>query len=117
MTATPGDVSVAARMKAFQDGIEKMLWVQPRGELIWKTTKKSFINVPLAYLPDLLQNAAKRHPHLVDQKTQSLRIGPIPEGTPINLIANANLDPGLSVGVKRAKLLGAIIDTLATTSR
>jgi hypothetical protein len=113
MTATPGDVSVQARLEAFQDGIEKMLWIQPRGTLIWKTTKKSFINVPLAYLPDLLQDAVKRHPHLVDQKTQSLKLGPIPEGTPINLLANTNLDRGLSNGVKRAKLVGAIVDVLA----
>ena len=113
MKATPDDVSVAARMKAFQDGIEKMLWIQPRGTLIWKTTKKSFINVPLPYLPDILQSAVKRHPHLIDTRTQSLRLGPIPEGTPINLVANTNLDPGLVVGIKRVELLGAIIDTLA----
>ncbi|MCU1244233.1 MAG: hypothetical protein JWN02_143, partial [Acidobacteria bacterium] len=31
MKATPGDVKVPARMKAFQDGMEKMLWIQPRG--------------------------------------------------------------------------------------
>jgi hypothetical protein len=47
----PGDVSVAARMKAFQDGIEKMLWIQPRGKLIWKTSKKSYINLPLPISP------------------------------------------------------------------
>jgi hypothetical protein len=110
-TAMPGDVSVAARMKAFQDGIEKMLWIQPRGTLIWKTTKKSYIDIPKPYLPDVLQKAADRH-HLIDEGTQSLRLGPIPEGTPINLLANTNLDPGLSLGVKRVKLLNAIIDTL-----
>ena len=108
----PGDVSVAGRMKAFQDGIEKMLWIQPRGTQIWKTTKKSYIYVPLPYLPDLLQDAVKRHPDLVDEKTRSLKLGPIPEGTPINLIANTNLDPGLSLGFKRLELLNAIIDTL-----
>jgi hypothetical protein len=110
--AMPGDVSVAARMKAFQDGIEKMLWIQPRGNLIWKTTKKSFINVPLPYLPDVLQDAVKRHPDLIDQKTQSLKLGPIPEGTPINLLANTNLDPSLSLGIKRLELLNAVIDAL-----
>lgn len=113
MIATPGDVSVAARMKAFQDGIEKMLWIQPRGKLIWKTTKKSYINVPLPYLPDILQEAVARHPELVDTRTQSLKLGPIPEGTPINLISNTNLDLGIAVGIKRADLLHAVIDTLA----
>jgi hypothetical protein len=85
--------------------------------LIWKTTKKSFINVPLPYLPDVLQDAVKRHPSLVDEKTQSLRLGPIPEGTPINLIANTNLDRGFAVGVNRAKLLAAVLDTLAKIRR
>jgi hypothetical protein len=117
MLLTPGDVKVDARMAAFQDGIEKMLWIQPRGQLIWKTTKKSFINVPLPYLPDVLQDAVKRHPSLVDEKTQSLRLGPIPEGTPINLIANTNLDRGFAVGVNRAKLLAAILDTLGKIRR
>jgi hypothetical protein len=110
---TPGDVSVDARVRAFQDGIEKMLWIQDRGKLIWKTSQKSYINLPLPYLPDVLQDAVKRHPHLIDQKTQSVKLGPIPEGTPINLIANTNLDPGLAVGVRRAELFAAILDTLA----
>jgi hypothetical protein len=113
MKATPGDVSVAARMTAFQDGIEKMLWIKPRGTLIWKTTKKSYINVPLPYLPQFLKDAVERHPEVVDQKTQSLRLGPIPEGTPINLIANTNLDPGFGVAIKRAELVVTIVDTLA----
>ena len=112
MILTPGDVSVDARMQAFQDGIEKMLWIQPRGTLIWKTTQKSFINVPLDYLPDFLRSAVKRHPELVDTATQSLKVGPIPAGTPINLIANTNLDPGLVNGVNRAKLLFAVVDVL-----
>jgi len=113
MKLTPNDVSVAARMKAFQDGIEKMLWIQPRGTLIWTTSKTSYINIPLAYLPDLLQDAAKRHPELIEPTTQSLKLGPIPEGTPINLIANTNLDPSISLGVKRADLVAAIVDMLA----
>ena len=109
----PNGLTVAGRMKAFQDGIEKMLWIKSRGKVIWKTTKKSYINIPLPYLPDLLRDAANRHPHLVDQKTQSLRLGPIPKDTPINLVANTNLDPGIAIGIKRADLLIAIVDTLA----
>jgi hypothetical protein len=116
MTATPGDVSVAARMKAFQDGIEKMLWIKDRGKLVWTTSKRSYINIPLAYLPksiqDLIGLATIRHPDLVDAKTKTLKIGPIPKGTPINLISNVNLDPGLSLAVKRLALDKALIDTL-----
>ncbi|HEV7923548.1 MAG TPA: hypothetical protein VGR02_22410 [Thermoanaerobaculia bacterium] len=116
MLATPGDVSVAARMKAFQDGIEKMLWIRDRGNLIWKTTKRSSINIPLGYLPKELQDgirlAAQKNPELVDQKTQTLKIGPIPKDTPINLLANTNLDGGVALAVKRIALYKAIIDTL-----
>jgi hypothetical protein len=114
MELTPGDVSVDARMKAFKDGIEKMLWMtaKPRGTLVWTTTQKSYINIPLPYLPDLLQDAIKRHPELVDEPTQSLRIGPIPAGTPINLLSNTNLDPGLTLAVKRIELFNALVDAL-----
>jgi hypothetical protein len=117
MKATPGDVRVPARMQAFQDGIEKMLWIQDRGKLIWKTTDKSFIYIPLTYLPPLLRDAATQHPELVEASTQSLKLGPIPKDTPINLVSNANLDAGLSLGVKRAELLVAIIDTLGKIKR
>jgi len=111
--AWPGDVSVTARMRAFQDGIEKMLWIQPRGTQVWRTTKKSYINVPVPYLPELLKKVIDDHPELKDAKTDSIRLGPIPEGTPINLIANTSLDFGLEVGIKRAELVTAIIKTLA----
>jgi hypothetical protein len=107
------DVTVPGRMKAFQDGIEKMLWIQPRGTLVWKTTEKSFIYLPLAYLPDFVRDIIeKHHPDLIDTKTASVKIGPIPKGTPINLIANTNLDPGLSNGLKRVDLLAALFDVL-----
>jgi hypothetical protein len=114
---TPNDVRVEARLAAFQDGIEKMLGMRPRGDLIWKTTQKSFINIPLQYLPDLLQDVAQRHPEMIDNEKHALQLGPIPEGTPINLIANTNLDPGLSLGVKRIELLTAIIDTLGRAKK
>jgi hypothetical protein len=108
-----GDVSVDARMKAFQDGIEKMLWIQPRGTMIWKTSQKSWIYVPMAYLPDFLADVIKsHHPGLIDTKTASVKLGPIPQGTPINLLSNTNLDPGLSNAVKRTKLLFATLDVL-----
>ncbi len=112
MELTPNDVSVDARMKAFQDGIEKMLWIQQRGTKVWKTTAKSYINIPLPYLPEVLRDWVTRHPDLVDQPSQSLRLGPIPAGTPINLLSNTNLDPGLALGIKRADMLIAVADVL-----
>jgi hypothetical protein len=43
---------------------------------------------------------------------QNLRIGPIPEGTPINLISNTNLEAGLDLALRRIDLFNAIVDTL-----
>jgi len=106
-----GDPSVAGRMRAFQDGIEKMLMIQPRKHIVWRTTKTSYINLPLAYIPDLRGLIEKKHPELVDAN-QNLRIGPIPAGTPVNLLSNTNLDAGISNAIKRAELFSAIVDTL-----
>jgi hypothetical protein len=106
-----GDPSVDGRMRAFKDGIEKMLFIQPRHGTIWKTSKTSYINVPLAYLPNVLQGLFKLHPELIDTN-QNLRIGPIPAQTPINLISNTNLEAGLSLAIKRIELFNAIVDTL-----
>jgi mono/diheme cytochrome c family protein len=80
-----GDPSVAGRMKAFDDAAEKLLWPEKRLGLasIARTTVDSYIEIPAAYLPDELQSLSQ---------DGFLRIGPIPAGTPIDLIANADLD-------------------------
>jgi hypothetical protein len=106
-----GDPSVAGRMRAFQDGIERMLMIKPRQNIIWRTSKTSYINVPLAYIPELGKLIENRHPELVDA-AKNLRIGPIPAGTPINLISNANLDAGADLAIKRADLFTTLVDAL-----
>ncbi|MEA2325845.1 MAG: hypothetical protein QOE68_804 [Thermoanaerobaculia bacterium] len=106
-----GDPSVAGRMRAFKDGIEKMLMIQPRKHIVWRTSKTSYLNVPLAYIPDLRDLIAGLHPELIDAN-QNLRIGPIPAGTPINLLSNTILDPGIAIGLKRIELFHALVDTL-----
>jgi hypothetical protein len=80
-----GDPSVAGRMKAFDDAAEKLLWPEKRlgPASIARTTVDSYIEIPAAYLPDELQSLSE---------DGFLRIGPIPAGTPIDLIANADLD-------------------------
>ena len=106
-----GDPSVPGRMRAFQDGIERMLLIKPRQHIIWRTTKPSYINIPLAYIPDLGTLIEKQHPELVDS-SKNLKIGPIPAGTPINLIANTNLDASADLALKRIALFHSIVDTL-----
>jgi hypothetical protein len=96
-----GDPSVKGRMAAFEDGIHKMLWPKDklRDRLIWKTNAPSYITVPVSYIPPLLRDLNKdpilhdiiQGQNLLDDKG-NLQIGPIPQGTPINLLANTNLD-------------------------
>jgi len=85
-----GDPSVAGRMRAFQDGIERLLLIKPRMNKIWKTTAPSYINVPLSYIPGILLKLIV-DPKLKDSEG-NLIIGPIPKGTPINLLANTDLE-------------------------
>jgi hypothetical protein len=86
-----GDPSVDGRMKAFDDGIRKLLWPSKRlGEKsIWRTTEKSYIMVPASYIPSEL-----RDPALIDANG-NLKLGPIPKGTPINLLTNINIEGNL----------------------
>ena len=88
--------SVADRMAAFDDGITQMLWPEKRtgngtfatqsGKslpgLIDLTTERSYVSIPKGYVPTLLQP-------LVD--SEGIKIGPIPKGTPVNLLANIDL--------------------------
>jgi len=99
------DPSVAGRMAAFQDGIEKMLWPEKRDRdpvlgdkvpgLIDRTSKPSYLRVPVGYLPpfapDLAPLVKELAPSVVGE--YGLQLGPIPTGTPINLLANLNILP------------------------
>jgi hypothetical protein len=116
MEITQNRVDVDARIEAFNEGIKKMLWMDdehPRGDLVWRTTVKSTINIPMAYLPDELAKIVRRHhSEAINRELDSLQLGPIPEGTPINLISNTNLDPGLGNAYKRIKLAADVIGVL-----
>jgi hypothetical protein len=100
-----GDPSVAGRMAAFQDGIEKMLWPEKRetdsvlGDkvpgLIDRTTASSYLRVPVGYLPSFapkLAGLVKALAPAVVGKA-GLEIGPIPKGTPVNLLTNLDILP------------------------
>jgi hypothetical protein len=86
-------------MKAFDDAVEKLLWPEKRLGLasVARTTAESYIEIPAAYLPPALQSVAQNG---------FLRIGPIPEGTPIDLIGNADLDlSNRNIAIDRLKLI------------
>ncbi|HEY4918781.1 MAG TPA: hypothetical protein VII40_01625 [Xanthobacteraceae bacterium] len=91
------DPSVAARMEAFEDAITKLLWPEKRLGMgsVYRTTAESWLVLDRADLPPLLL-AALRAEGVLGARDHALRIGPIPQGTPINLLANADLE--LSAG-------------------
>jgi hypothetical protein len=92
--------SVEARMATFEDSIAKLLWPEKREKdavlgdkipgVIDRTTATSWLRVPTGYLPDVLKGAQDVlqliAPKLFDQG--GVEIGPIPAGTPIDLLAN-----------------------------
>jgi hypothetical protein len=83
-----GDPSVAGRMDAFNDAAEKLLWPEKRlgKDSIWRTSQECQIQIQAAALPLALRALLK--PHLDDDGY--FRIGPIPAGTPVNLLANVD---------------------------
>ncbi len=88
-----GDPSVKGRMDAFNDAAEKLLWPEKRlgHDSIWRTTQECNLQIQAAALPTALRALLK--PHL--DSDGYFRLGPIPAGTPIALLAN--LDPDTPV--------------------
>ena len=103
-----GNPSVAGRMEAFDDAVRKLLWPEKRDgkKTIWRTSQECQITLHADYLPDLLKTALAGE---IDPDGY-FRIGHIPAGTPINLLANVNPDMSfadfakLCLKVKRALL-------------
>lgn len=95
--------SVEARMRSFEDSIEKMLWPEKRAKddllgdkipgHIDRTTKASYLRIPAGYLPDTLQSLLGLTNRLLPWLfgPGGIEIGPIPKGTPVNLLTNLNL--------------------------
>ncbi len=79
-----GDPSVSGRLRAFNNAIEKLLWPEKReGEKsILRTSEKTWLRIPAAALIATNKTLGSRDDDLV--------IGPIPKGTPIDLLANLN---------------------------
>jgi mono/diheme cytochrome c family protein len=106
---------VKDRVDAFNAGMDRMLLITPRENIIWRTTAPSTINIPIPYLPAVLTKAIKDHdPTAVDEVNGIVKLGPIPKGTPINLISNLNLawwDP--RVAGKTLQATAAIVEALA----
>jgi hypothetical protein len=101
------DPSVASRLSSFQQSIEQMLWPEKREKdprignripgpsKILRTTARSYLNVPAGYLPgELIPEWGPWLNRLLPwafTEEGDLNLGPIPEGTPVNLLANIEL--------------------------
>ena len=103
--------SVEARMGVFQDSIGKMLWPEKRDKdkvlgdkipgVIDRTTATSWLRIPTGYLPDVVKASGEVLNWLVpvfDQK--GIEIGPIPAGTPVDLLANFDPLPPPGAGLR-----------------
>lgn len=97
-----GDPSVQGRLTAFNDAIEKLLWPEKRlGKAsIWRTQNESYLSLRKEYVPKSLRALAESDGYL--------RIGPVPKGMPINLLANLEPDVVQLAAIK-VKLVNAMI--------
>ncbi len=109
--------SVEDRMKSFDSGIEQLLWPERRkgsrkyltasGKLVPGvvdvTPVRSVLRVPKGYLPDFLQPLATPLSNVPGSlfREGGIEIGPIPPGTPINLLSNIDL-------AQRAKVVAVL---------
>ena len=100
--------TVDNRMAAFQDAIAKLLWPERRekdpvignlvggqlaGSEIARTTARSYIRVAPGYVPDNLKGLTGIGGRLLPSvfNNGGIEIGPIPAGTPVDLLANMDL--------------------------
>lgn len=117
------DPSVEARMRVFDASITQMLWPEQRAHddvlgdkgvgLIQRTTETSWLKVPAGFLPGLVTSLRGPLNWLLPgtfNDSGDLQLGPIPKGTPVDLLGNFDPlpeDRGLAAGISRAwSLLG-----------
>jgi hypothetical protein len=119
--------AVAARMASFQDSISELLWPEKRAKdavlgdkvpgVIDRTTVTSWLRIPQGYLPDVVRRARPLLARLVPLfGDKGLEIGPIPAGTPVDLLANFDpLPPPGRLGARLAhdkKVVSALVRLL-----
>jgi hypothetical protein len=95
------DPSVAGRMRSFEASIEQMLWPEKRPRdselgskvdgVIDRTTARSFILLPASYLTAVREKLGKEGESIFARLADAngnINLGPIPQGMPVNLLAN-----------------------------
>jgi hypothetical protein len=110
-----GDPSIAGRLDAFNDAIEKLLWPEKRlgKDSIWRTQNECTFHLRKEFVPPPFDKLAATDGYL--------KIGQIPKGTPINLLAN--LEPNfqhpevfIKALAKLAKINAQNLSTEAATA-
>src|SRR5258706_5439543 len=99
-------ISVDERMEAFDDAIHKLLWPEKRGGAagnhdgadgqstsLWLTTEESWLQLPETYIESkAVKHLLRDHLETDANGAKYFAFGPIPKGTPVNLLANTNLE-------------------------
>ena len=98
------DPSVPGRIDAFNDAIEKLLWPEkrPNKDSIWRTQTDCSLHLRKEFVPPEL--------HVIRAMADNdgyIKVGMIPKGTPVNLVAN--LDPGSEHKVVFVKAVGKLV--------
>lgn len=123
--------SVEARMKVFDEAIEQMLWPEKRKTdsvlgakvlgTIDRTTERSTVTIPSGFVPESLQpmeGSLHRWLPWLFKEGGDIVLGPIPQGVPVNLLANLKLRAEAdSIGEKaeHVKDVGELLVTLKQT--
>jgi hypothetical protein len=96
-----GDPSVAGRMDAFNDAVEKLLWPEKRlnKDSIWRTQNECSFHLRKEFVPPPFDKLAGPDGYV--------KIGRIPKGTPINLLAN--LEPDFQRAGTFLKVAGKLV--------
>jgi hypothetical protein len=99
-----GNPSVAGRMGVFNDAIEKLLWPEKRlnKDSIWLTQNDCSLHLRKEFVPREL-NVIRA----MADNDGYIKVGMIPEGTPVNLVAN--LDPDSEHKAVFIKAVGKLI--------
>jgi hypothetical protein len=116
--------SVEARMRSFQDSIEKLLWPEKREKdtvlgdkvpgVIDRITTRSYLRVSAGYLPDalrpLLGPLHRYAPWIVGEG--GVELGPIPAGTPVGVLSNLELLPDAASPAEHVTHGAKVLDLL-----
>jgi hypothetical protein len=115
--------SVEARMGVFQDSITKLLWPDKREKdpildsnvpgVIDRTTATSWLQIPIGYLPESVRASRDLLALLVPVFDRvGIEIGPIPAGTPVDLLANFDPLPSSNKPLERRAHDKAVVKVL-----